>query len=209
VRHDVVDADALEDWLAGSVRCVGVPVRLDPYGRAEIASRRSAEHEPPVLDLADVLHAVGNAGRMVRIDLTGGGSLVDQVLELVDAAELPAASVWFNGELHELGEQAIRRIRSDLPEATISCPVDFLAPLVFGALEHAIDVLDVLRTWGVDRLGIGWGAPGVRDLVARLEAWGREVDIYGVDDPEELLQAALLLPRSVTASSAALQFPDA
>src|SRR5690606_4016486 len=120
-----------------------------------------------------------------------------QTLALIAQADLPAASVWFNGDLHELGEHGIRMIRKALPEATISCPVDFLAPLVFGALEHAVDVLDVLRAWGVDRLGIGWGAPRVRDLTAAFEGWGREVDVYGVDDPEELLQATLLLPRSV------------
>lgn len=205
VWDDVTDRSGLERWLLGSVGCVGVPVRLDPYGRPEVAPRRAAEYEAPSLDLNEVLHAAADAGRSVRLDLSGPLPLVEQTLTLVDHADLTAKAVWFNGEFHVLGERGIRTLRSAMPEATISCPVDFLAPLVFGALEHAIDVLDVLRSWGVDRLGVGWGAPRVRDLVAELEAWGREVDVFGIDDPEELLQAALLLPRSVTASAASFR----
>jgi hypothetical protein len=43
------------------------------------------------------------------------------------------------------------------------------------------------------------------DVVAELERWGREVDLCGIDEPEALLQAALLLPRSVTATSTAFE----
>lgn len=205
VCDGVSDRDALDSWLRGSVHCVGVPIRLDPYGHPEIASRNAAEHEPSAIELLDVLHAVADAGRTIRLDLVGGGPLAERTLAVVADAGVSAGSVWWNGELHELGEHGIRVIRESLPDSTISCPVDFLAPLVFGAIEHAINFLDVLRTWGVDRLGVAWGAPGVRDLVSHLEIWGREVDVYGIADSEALLQAALLLPRSVTATAQSLR----
>ena len=67
VRDDVADRDALDAWLQGSVRCAGVPVRSDPYGRPEVAARRMADHEPAAVGLADVLHAVADSGRGILI----------------------------------------------------------------------------------------------------------------------------------------------
>jgi hypothetical protein len=167
------------------------------------------DNEPENLELAEALEAVVDSGRSLRIDLQSGGVLVDEVLAAVAQSELPRGSVWFNGEFHELGERGIGLLRTRSPEATISCPVNFLAPLVFGALEHALDLLDVLRRWGVDRLGIHWSQPRVRDFVREVERWGREVDVNGIDEAEALLQAALLLPRSVSATAAAFATGDA
>jgi beta-phosphoglucomutase-like phosphatase (HAD superfamily) len=203
VWSDVVDRETFAAFLDRSVRTLAVPVRLDPYGRAEIARRSDELHLPPALDLAEVVHAVADAGRALRLDLQTGGPLLDEVGHLVRRADLPPGSLWFHGEFHELGERGTRQLRARFPEATISCPVDFLGPLVFGALEHALDLLDVLRRWGVDRLQVAWSQPRVRDFVAELERWGREVDVSGIHEPEALLQAALLLPRSVTATAPA------
>jgi phosphoglycolate phosphatase-like HAD superfamily hydrolase len=203
VWGDVVDPSGLEAFLARSVHWVSVPVRLDPYGRPEIAHPNAPAHDAPTLVLADLLETVADAGRAVRLDLAGGSALVDLVLRQISRSSLPRESLWFSGEFHELGERNIRLLRSAMPHSTISCQVDFLSPLVFGALEHALDLLDVLRAWGVDRLGLSWWAPRVRELVGELERWGREVDVCGIDDAESLLQAALLLPTSVTADARA------
>jgi hypothetical protein len=203
VWSDVTTPKVLAEFLSRSVRTVAVPVRLDPYGRVEIARRADPPHRAPFLALVDVIEEVADAGRAIRFDLQSGGGIVDQLLAEIDRVEIPGASVWFGGEFHELGERGIRALRARMPDATISCPVDFLSPLVFGALEHALDLLDVLRSWGIDRLSIRWDQPRVRDFVGELERWGREVDVGGIDDPEALLQAALLLPRSVTAHAGA------
>jgi beta-phosphoglucomutase-like phosphatase (HAD superfamily) len=203
VWGDIVDPAGLDAFLARSVHWVSVPVRLDPYGRPEIAHPNAPAHHAPTLPLGDLLEAVADAGRAVRLELAGGSALVDQVLRQVSASSVARDSLWFSGEFHELGERNIRLLRSAMPQATISCPADFLSPLVFGALEHALELLDVVREWGVDRLGLSWWAPRVRELVGELERWGREVDVCGIDDAESLLQAALLLPASVTADAQA------
>jgi hypothetical protein len=203
VWGDVTTAVELREVLSRSVGTLAVPVRFDPYGRVEIARRSDPVHRAPSLELGDVIEDVADAGRSIRFALQAGGALVDAVAAQVERIGVPVASLWFSGEFHELGERGIRTLRTRLPEATLSCPVDFLAPLVFGALEHALDLLDVVRTWGVDRLSIRWDQPRVRDFVSELERWGREVDVCGIGDPEALLQAALLLPRSVTATATA------
>jgi hypothetical protein len=207
VWSPVTDAAGFDRFLGASIGWLGVPVRSDPYGAPEIGHRDDPGHHRSDLALADLLDLAADTGRSVRIDLHGGGELIDRVLELTTTADLPDGALWFSGELPTLGEAGIRSLRAAHRGATISCPVDFLAPLVFGALEHALAVLDDLRLWGVDRVGVDWRLPRVRDLVRELEAWGREVDIDGVDDVETLLASAMLLPRSVTADLSGLHHP--
>jgi hypothetical protein len=57
----------------------------------------------------------------------------------------------------------------------------------------------MLRGWGVNRFSIAWGTPHTRRLFDQLERWGHDVNIYAVPDLAAFLQAALLLPRSLTA----------
>lgn len=57
---------------------------------------------------------------------------------------------------------------------------------------------------GVTRLSVRWG-PGARQTVGELERRGWETNIYGVPDLQSFLEAAVLLPTSVTAD---FNFPD-
>lgn len=66
-------------------------------------------------------------------------------------------------------------------------------------------MLRELSSWGISRFSVSWYTPHSRTLVDRLEAWGYEVNVYGVHDLESFLQAVLLLPRSVTAD---INFPE-
>ena len=90
-------------------------------------------------------------------------------------------------------------------ERTISVPVDFLGPLLLAAPTLAGEVLEALRSWGVNHWSLDWRTPGIRELMDRLEERGWGVNVYGVPDLEAFLEASLLLPRSVTAD---FNFPD-
>jgi hypothetical protein len=57
----------------------------------------------------------------------------------------------------------------------------------------------MLRGWGINRFSIAWGTPHTRRLFDQLQRWGHDVNIYAVPDLAAFLQAALLLPRSLTA----------
>jgi hypothetical protein len=57
----------------------------------------------------------------------------------------------------------------------------------------------MLRGWGVNRFSIAWGTPHTRRLFDQLERSGHDINIYAVPDLAAFLQAALLLPRSLTA----------
>ena len=71
-------------------------------------------------------------------------------------------------------------------------------PLLTAAPDEADKVLERLRSWGLNRLSVRWG-DGVRWLIGELEERGWETNIYGVPDLQSFLEAALLLPTSVTA----------
>ena len=74
-----------------------------------------------------------------------------------------------------------------------------LVPMLLGAPSQAREVLSMLERWGVNRFSLSWKQPGVRSALELLSAWGREVNLREIPDLEAFLQAALLLPRSLTA----------
>lgn len=200
VCNSAGDDREIEAFFYRAVRWVSVPVRLDPYGRADIDAPEGRARPEPDVDLCALLRRATRARRAVRLDLQHGDRrTAEAVLSLLEQPGVSTDGLWFSGDFAHLGEAGIRLLRSWSADVTISCAVDFLTPLVFGALEHALDIIQVMREWGVDRFGIRWGAPRVRELIAELERWGCEVDVYGVTDAESLLQSTLLLPRSVTA----------
>jgi hypothetical protein len=59
--------------------------------------------------------------------------------------------VWFNAEIEVGGPEGFEAFRERYPDATASCPIDFLVPLLGVAPREADTVLDRLRSWGVSR----------------------------------------------------------
>jgi phosphoglycolate phosphatase-like HAD superfamily hydrolase len=202
VSSEVIDRTSLDEALAEPVRWLGSPLRADAYGRVEVGTH--GEDDGPearlVLDrlaLDRVLDRVLGLDRGIRLDLTGP-DLIDQVLAATARHRCPGHDLWISGRLEHLGEDGIRRIRAVHPTATISCPVDFLGPLVLTAEDPARDTLMLLQSWGVTRFSIRWVQPEIRRLLAVLSSWGCELDIYDLPDRTSLLEAAVLLPTSVT-----------
>jgi hypothetical protein len=57
----------------------------------------------------------------------------------------------------------------------------------------------MLAGWGVDRVSLDRKTPGGREVIDAVEALGWQVNLYGVSDLESFLEAALMLPTSLTA----------
>ncbi len=134
----------------------------------------------------------------VRLDLKAGSRLIDRVLELVELCDFRDANLWFNGSIEVLQERGIRQIAVAHPGAIIECPVDFLAPLICTAPHKAQEILNMFRNWGVNRFGISWQTPSLRQFFDQMDRWNFEVNIYDVPDLEAFLQAVLLMPRAIT-----------
>lgn len=208
VWHGVNDEENLGEFLASGIRWAEVDVRTDPLDR--LILRHDAFDELPwdraeqPLEFERCLDALRAEGRFVKVDLKENGPTLARTLEVVERAGVPDRELWFNGEIEVLGRRGFREIRSRHPDATISCPVDFTVPLLLAAPGLAEDVLEALAAWGVSRLSLRWSADARRALDL-LEAQGWEVNIYGVPNLETFLEAALLLPASVTAD---FNFPE-
>ncbi len=209
VWHGVNDEPNLRQFLASNVHWAEVDARLEPFCsdailRHDPTSETALKPSEDLLSLDTVLGELREHRRAVKIDLKGGDELIDRVVELVSNHGFDDAHLWFNGAIQNLREAGFRRLAAAYPEATVQCPVDFLAPLILAAPEKAHDVLDTLRDWCINRFSLSWQPSDLkgadqREVFDRLDQWGFQVNIYNVDDLEAFLHAVLLLPRSVTA----------
>jgi hypothetical protein len=209
VWHGVNDEANLRQFLASGVHWAECDVRRDPLDR--LVLRHDAFEETPwhraehPFRLEACLGALREQQRSVKLDLKEGGEVIHRALGIVATMGFDDDSLWFNGSIEVLCEPGIRRLAEARPGATISVPVDFLGPLLLAAPALAGEVLDKLRSWGVNRWSLDWQTPRIRELIDRLEEREHEVNIYGVPNLEAFLEASLLLPRSVTAD---FNFPD-
>jgi hypothetical protein len=203
VWHGVNDDANLRQFLASPVRWCELDVRRDPRHRL-VCRHDSYEATPwhkdePVLSLERMLAALDGHDKAVKLDLKEGGELVGRVLETVALFGLSDQQLWFNGSPETLGEEGFRKIAGACPGAVRQCPVDFLGPLIQALPETARSSLDQLRGWGINRFSIGWHNEARQQIFEWLEQWGFEVNLYDAPDLESFLQAALMLPCSLTA----------
>ena len=210
VWHGVNDRHNLRQFITSDVRWAELDVRSDPVGRLvlrhdsflELPWRRGEE----LIQLRDCLEVLRFTGRSVKLDLKEGGrKVIDQVLAEVHGLGFTDEQLWFNGSIEALRRDGFGRLRRARPGAILQSPIDFLVPLLIAAPELAQEALATLKGWGVTRVSLDWGTPGARDVLDVVERLGWEVNLYGVPDLESFLEAALLLPASVTAD---FNFPE-
>lgn len=209
IWHGVNDEANLRQFLSSDVRWAECDVRVDPLDR--LVLRHDSFRQTPwtrsehAFLLDECLSVMAAQGRAVALDLKEGDPMVDRVFDSVEAAGFAVQDIAFMGCIDDVGEDGIRRIRARFPGAEITVPVGFLGPLMAAAPSLADQVLDELRRWGVTALSLDWKAPGIRPLLDELGSRGWPVNVFGVQDLEAFLEAALLLPRSVIAD---FNFPD-
>jgi phosphoglycolate phosphatase-like HAD superfamily hydrolase len=208
VWHGVNDPENLQQFLASGIAWAEVDLRCDPVGRLVLRhdgfDRRPWSRDEPSVLAQPMLETLEGTGRSIKVDVKGNGDTLRQTLDLLDRLGLASDRVWFNGEIDVVGRDGFARFRERYPTATASCPVDFLAPLLAAAPYQADVVLGHLRSWGVSRLSVRWTS-GARRTISELERRGWETNIYDVPDLQSFLEAAVLLPTSVTAD---FNFPE-
>jgi hypothetical protein len=207
--HGVNDRHNLRQFVASEIRWAEMDVRRDPAG--SLVLRHDTFQESPwvpgeeLVGLDEHLEVLRVAMRSVKLDLKEGGTLIDDVLDSVRRFGFTDDELWFNGSVQALGREGFRRLRASRPDAIVQAPVDFLVPLLVAAPELAEEALAMLAAWGITRASLDWQTPGGRDVLDLIEGLGWEVNLYGVPDLESFLEAALLLPASVTAD---FNFPE-
>ena len=209
VWHGVNDEHNLRQFLNSEIRWAEVDVRSDPIGRLVLRHDSFVEtpwaRDEPVLPLRECLEGLRRTGRSVKLDLKDGGVVVDEVLDLVDGFAFSDEELWFNATVETLGPDGFAGLRRMRPRAIRQAPIDFLVPLLLAAPDVAFPTLHAMRDWGITRVSLDWRTHGARDVIDLIEGLGWPVNLYGVPDLEAFLEAALLLPASVTAD---FNFPE-
>ncbi|CAN5796173.1 hypothetical protein BH18ACT17_BH18ACT17_06160 [soil metagenome] len=208
VWHGVNDEENLRQFLSSEITWAEMDLRRDPVGRLVLRhdafTERLWNREERSSLARTSVESLVRAGRSIKLDVKENGETMRGALELLAEFALPDERVWFNAEIDAVGVAGFEAFRDRHPDAIASCPIDFLVPLLAVAHEEADIVLQRLRSWGVTRLSVRWGA-GVRHTIGELERRGWETNIYAVPDLQSFLEAAVLLPTSVTAD---FNFPD-
>jgi phosphoglycolate phosphatase-like HAD superfamily hydrolase len=201
--HGVNDEHNLRQFVASEVRWAELDVRRDPIGRLVLRHDGFAEtpwsRDEPLMLARDCLEVLRWEGRSVKLDLKEDGDVLEEIVELARRFGFADEELWFNGSIETIGGAGFARLSRERPGAILQCPVDFLVPLMLAAPEAADDILQMLHGWGLTRVSLDWSTPGMRAVLDPIERRGWEVNLYGVPDLESFLEAALLLPASVTA----------
>jgi phosphoglycolate phosphatase-like HAD superfamily hydrolase len=202
VWHGVNDEENLRQLLGSGITWAEVDLRRDPVGRLVLRhdgfDERPWDRNERSLLARPHLETLAAAGRSIKIDVKENDETLRAAFDMIDELRLGDDRVWFNGEIDVVGAAGFEAFRVRSPGAIASCPIDFLTPLLAVAPDDADIVLERLRSWGVSRLSVRW-SKDVRSTIDELERRGWETNVYGVPDLQSFLEAAVLLPTSVTA----------
>ena len=203
VWHGVNDKANLRQFLASNVQWCEIDVRLASKSGQLILShdplrRRRQDDMSRLLAFEEVFDKVVASGKSIKIDIKENSATFEAVLAAVQEAEMDHSRLWFNGKIETLGEAAIRKLSRAFPSSVVQCPVDFLVPLISTSPTKALDVLVMMKDWGVNRVSVTWETANDGISFHLLDKWGFDVNIYNVPGLESFLRAILLEPRSIT-----------
>jgi hypothetical protein len=203
VWHGLNDARNLRQFLGSAVRWGEADIRRDPLDRLVLRhdsfERTPWRRDEELITLDSLMDLMNRQAKSFKLDLKEGGDLIDRVLDKIRERRIEDERLWFNGDIETLGEDGFCKLLDAHPHAVIQCSVDFLAPLILAMPRMAREILAMLEGWGITRLSISWKTEAKRQVFEHLDRWGYEVNFYDVPDLEAFLQAALMLPRSLTA----------
>lgn len=218
VWHGVNTRRAMDAFLAADVAWAECDARLCPDTGEVILSCDCVQPSPATcagadqhdadtlpLRLGQTLPALLEAGKSVKIDLMENGRLLTGVLETLATVGVDDRRLWFSAPMEVLREDGFRTLANAHPDAVIQCPVDFVMPLVHTAPLKAREILEMLGEWGVNRFAVHWQAPGMKQVLDHLDAWGVEACIESVPDLQSFLHAVLLMPVAITSG---FNFPE-
>jgi hypothetical protein len=199
VWHRTNETSEIEGFLESDVSWAECDARVDDSGLVWVS------HEPldasigkPEMDLASWMQIVRSEGRCAKIDLKEGGPTLKTALEIAERLGFPDEDLWFNATVEILGNVGPHRISEARPDARYSCPLDTLAPYLLVMPEAALPILDVMRSWGLNWLCIGACVPGASVLVSSLRYRGWPMNIWDVENGEDLELARSFDPDAIT-----------
>lgn len=205
VWHGINDEDNLYQFLINPNICWGevdvqvimddgsLVINHDPIGKDTLLDSSKKQ-----MILAPVVASFQEKNKSIKLDLKSGGATLDKVLERIASSNFQEHELWFNGSIEVLKEEGFRLISDEHPQSILQCPIDFLTPIMSAMPDKAQEILQEFTSWGINRFSLSWQQDDHLKPLKSIQEWGYEVNIYGVRDLAEFLQAILLTPRSIT-----------
>lgn len=203
VWHGVNDAENLRHFLSSSIDWAECDIRLDSEGKKLVLRHDSLEETSiqkieNLLTLEELLDSIKKFDKFIKLDLKENGKTLDKVLDLIKDFQLYDSRLWFNAKIDDIEQRGFQKVVNAHPLAIVQCPIDEFALLILHAPNKAKDILNQLKSWGINRFSLNWKTPKKRLILNQMDKWRFEVNIYNVPDLESFLKAVLLLPKSVT-----------
>lgn len=207
----------LREFLAIDVRWAELRLRQEDGGQLRVERGDSAPGDGPGggprLDLARAVRELAARGRAIKLRVPGGGDAAPRLVRTLRRRGVAEEDLWFELEPGESAPGSFKLLRQAFPRARLGCRVDRFAKVVQGSPADAKRTLETARTWGVRRLSLRWDTPAAAEVLARLDDWGFETDLYGIRDLRSFLAAVVLRPSSISgrlssAASALSSAPD-
>lgn len=126
------------------------------------------------------------------------GTLFDLV-SVVTRLGFEAERLWFGGRVDVLCAAGFALLADRFPRSLREAQADFLAPLALAEPVVGLQMIAMLRSWGIDRVSLSWNVGRKAELLEYLLDAGMGIDLRDLCDAEALLSAVLLGPDSITA----------
>lgn len=209
IWHGVNDSANMVEFLNSPIEWAELDVNLSVDGERLILRHDTYDELPPwpgevELLFEDALVEMVARTRSVKIDFKVGDPWIDKILSIVDSFEIPNEKLWFNADLDLLGREWISELAARYPGAVVQIPLNS-ATTPGCPPQELTQTLGELAACGVNRWSIGWRYPDRDGLIDELMRQGLEVNIYGVDNLDQFLEALNRRPASVTAD---FNFPE-
>jgi hypothetical protein len=194
VWHGVNDIENFDEFLLSPVAWAECDVRLARNGACVLhhdVIPPGAEEEA-LLPLASFVRSVAGAGRNLKVDLKERSAL-GEVLTILASCELADDRLWFNAQREVLQPDDFSALRSTYPRAILQCPIDDVGS------RDLENIAAELAESGINRFSVAWARPHTDTSIDRLRCGGFDINLYGIADQWEFVDAVLREPTSVTA----------
>jgi len=192
VWNGINDEENLKQFLVSDVRWGACDLGRPSFSDTGETEKRHS------LDLDCLLKCLSKTDKSILFELNEGGDLIDPLIESVDFYKINPARLWFHGSVGLL-EEEFRTLSMSYPKAILQTPVDFIASLILSKPKQAKAILDLYKSWGINRFAINWCVENLRGVLDQMDRWGLECTIVNVRNLEEFLKATLLMPAAIAA----------
>lgn len=172
-------------------------LKSTPHGRLSV---QNASQE---ISLDEALHMLKMLDKSVKLKLHIAGRPIMHLLEHLARHQFAQHKIWFDLHLDLVGPSCIQQIAATFPDAIIQTHIGPNLSVQRNPVELKSH-LKKAESWGVNRFSLSHCQPGFRHTFIELSNSGFELNIDGITDRLQFIDAILLEPSSISGDFGAI-----